>query len=172
MKPLLYLEDDEALAYITSRTLEREGFTVSCVHDIESAKAVIALHDFRYALLDLKIGFESSLPLVKDLADKGVNIVVLSGYGSIPAAVQAVRDGAINFLSKPSSTAEIVYALEDLSTELVKEQEPELPSLKNQEWQTIQKALFENDGNISATARQLNMHRRTLQRKLQKRQLN
>lgn len=177
MKPIiLYLEDDDALANVTRRGLEKRGFEV--IHFLSIKELTNQLNNFHFdhALLDLKIGNDNSLRLIKELKEKSqASIVILTGYGTIRTAVQAMKLGAINFLSKPSSIDEILKALSEKSgTYLSEETIPtfDKPSLKAVEWETIQKALDENNGNISAAARQLKMHRRTLQRKLTKRHID
>ncbi len=173
MKTLLYLEDDEALAFVTKRALQKRNFEVVHFATIESLQTDLNEYQFDCALLDLKIGNQTSLNMIQEIHQQNpmIPIVLLTGYGSIRTAVEAMRLGAINFLSKPSSINSIISALENDLVQIEKSENIESPSLKNQEWEAIQQALKENDGNISATARQLKMHRRTLQRKLQKKQL-
>ncbi|WP_317933367.1 response regulator transcription factor [Halioxenophilus sp. WMMB6] len=170
---LLYLEDDPALAHVTSRALARGGFDVCHCDSLAGLRMAVAEGHYSHALLDLKIGQDNSLELIEELKQAGIDtIVMLTGYGSIRTAVQAMKLGAVNFLSKPCSAQEIIAALLG-EEEGVAAQPDELakPSLRSVEWETIQQALEENNGNISATAKQLKMHRRTLQRKLQKRYL-
>ena len=93
------------------------------------------------------------------------SIIVLTGYASIPTAVEAVKRGADNYLHKPATLQDLISTFEGRP---VGDQQAEVMSVDRMEWEHIQRVLNENDGNISATARALNMHRRTLQRKLQK----
>ena len=172
-KTILYLEDDEALAHITSRTLRRRGYDVIHYSSIDELQH--KLHDmyFTHALLDLKIGQETSLHLIKYIKKyNNVPIVILTGYGTIRTSVQAMKLGAINFLTKPSSANDILAAFDDQDVN-IKDDDIILQktSLKTVERETIQQALDDNNGNISAAARQLNIHRRTLQRKLIKRHI-
>ncbi len=174
MSHLLYLEDDEALAFVTQRALTRKGFTVTHYTTVEAVELAFQdnSHDqlWQYALLDLKLGNNSSLELIKQIKQHlNIPIVLLTGYGSITTAVQAMKSGAINYLSKPCSINDIIAALYDRNATTEISKEIEKPSLKCQEWEAIQQSLKDNDGNVSATAKQLKMHRRTLQRKLQKR---
>jgi two-component system response regulator RegA len=173
MPKLLYLEDDIPLADITARGLNRLGFHIEHFCDIASAELSLSRTCYDYALLDLKVGADNSLAFIKTIKTQNdIPIVVLSGYGSIRTAVQAMKLGAVNFLTKPSSINDIVEAFEcDLELDSLTNDELKKPSLKNIEWETIQKALDDNNGNVSAAARQLNMHRRTLQRKLQKKRI-
>lgn len=174
-KTLLYLEDDEALAFVTTRALQKRGFNVHHAATLDALRASLNRQPFSHALLDLKIGNETSIELIEEIKDKhDIPIVILTGYGTIRTAVQAIKLGAIDFLNKPCNTEEIIAALcandkEEITTsisdDLIK------PSLKAIERETIQRALDENSGNISAAARQLKMHRRTLQRKLIKRHI-
>lgn len=172
-RQLLYLEDDLALANITHRALAKRGLLVTHVADLAQADNALAKTQFDCALLDLKIGSSTSFELLRSVKQKGIHpVVILTGYGTIRAAVQAIKLGAVDFLSKPCSIEEILSAL---STTLPELSDSALnapitaPSLRNTEWEAIQKAMDDNDGNVSAAARQLKLHRRTLQRKLQKR---
>jgi two-component system, response regulator RegA len=172
---LLYLEDDDALAFVTQRALERRGFQVTHYASVTAALKGLVENEFDAALLDLKVGNETSLELIATIKkQQDIPIVLVTGYGSIQTAVQAIKLGAVNYLSKPCSIDDIVAALGENTTEVEVAEELDLmaPSLRRLEWEAIQKALDENDGNISATARQLKMHRRTLQRKLNKRILD
>lgn len=172
-KTILFLEDDESLAFVTKRSLERRGFKVLHSLHLDGIRDLLKNESFDYALLDLKIGNQTSLELIQDIREAAdVPIVILTGYGTIRTAVKAMKLGAVDFLSKPSSVEEIIAALEDKAIEDAALSEQDLaasPSLKSLEREAIQKALDENNGNVSAAARQLKMHRRTLQRKLAKR---
>ena len=126
--------------------------------------------EFEYAVLDLNLGNCTSLDLILPLRERNpdMRILVLTGYASIATAVRAIKLGADNYLAKPADTDEILTALlSDPEPDADAELQP--MSVRRLEWEHIQKVLEQNNGNISATARQLNMHRRTLQRKLQKR---
>lgn len=170
---MLFVEDDEALAFVTKRALEKRDYTVHWFSELRKARAHLPKLSLDYALLDLKVGKETSLDFIAQIKQThpGVAIVLLTGYGSIATAVQAMKLGAINYLTKPCSIEQIIAALRNDGSAAIPAEpvEMEIPSLRRVEWEVIQKALDENDGNISATARQLKMHRRTLQRKLQKR---
>lgn len=173
IKTILYLEDDDALAHITSRTLRRRGYEV--IHYLSINELQQNLHNihFTHALLDLKIGQETSLHLIQHIKKhNNAPIVILTGYGTIRTSVQAMKLGAINFLTKPSSVNDIISAFDDQDVN-IKDDNIILQktSLKTVERETIQQALDDNNGNISAAARQLNIHRRTLQRKLIKRHI-
>ena len=171
---ILYLEDDQALAMVTKRGLEKRGFIVYWLQSIDEVINVLDNFDYTYVVLDLKIGNQTSLSLIAKIrAASSVPIVILTGYGTIQTAVQAMRLGAVDFLTKPCGIEAILTALTDSERPIVDHTDVALEkqSLKSVEWETIQRALDENQGNVSAAARQLKMHRRTLQRKLQKKHL-
>lgn len=171
----LLVEDDEAFARVISRALTAREYEVVHARDQAEAKQLIDTRSFSYGILDLNLGGETSLGLIKPFKAKNPDsrILILTGYASIATAVEAIKLGADNYLAKPADTSEILSAL--LVGEAKDRQEQtetsnlEPMSVRRLEWEHIQKVLQENDGNISATARQLKMHRRTLQRKLQKR---
>lgn len=169
--PLLIIEDDEAFSSALTTALEKKGFTVTNTNSVSSAIDAATLCVHEYALVDLRIGDDSGLqaiPALKELNSK-IKIVVLTGYASIATAVEAIKLGATQYLTKPASSDEIYQAFfkQDGNSEQSLEANP--MSVKRLEWEHIQKVLNENDGNLSATARSLGMHRRTLQRKLSKR---
>lgn len=172
MSKMIYLEDDEALAMVTCRALLQRGVDVEHYPDLDSVPQTLV--DFKFALLDLKLEEGVSLPFIQQLrqANPAIKIVVLTGYASIATAVQAIKLGAVNYLAKPATIDQILLAFEGEAEPLNGNSEAftegENMSLRRLEWEHIQQALVENSGNISATARQLKMHRRTLQRKLAK----
>lgn len=169
---LLYLEDDEALASVTIRALKKRNFLITHCSSLIEIKNIETLAHFSHALLDLKLEDGHSLPIISELiaANPHIKIVVLTGYASIATTVQAIKMGATNYLAKPATIDQIMNAFEasTVETESDKVVDQQALSLKRLEWEHIQQALQENSGNVSATARQLNMHRRTLQRKLLK----
>lgn len=175
MKTVIYLEDDEALAYVTKRALEAKEFKVRHYSSNAELRADLDQSTFDAALLDLKIGNETSFELIQEVKQAhNVPVVVLTGYGTIQTAVQAMKLGAINFLRKPATIDELIAAITETTVQTqqdVGSETIERPSLKAIERETIQRALDEHKGNISAAARQLKMHRRTLQRKLNKKYL-
>lgn len=169
---LLYIEDDAALAMVTTRALTARGFNVAYFPAVNAVD--VELHEFTMALLDLKLEEGLSLPFIQQLlaANPTIKIVVLTGYASIATTVQAIKLGATNYLAKPATIDQILLAFEGSAESapapIDKGEDIENMSLRRLEWEHIQQALAENNGNISATARQLKMHRRTLQRKLAK----
>jgi two-component system response regulator RegA len=151
--------------------LEKRGFEVSVAYDVKTGLSLAEQFEPEYAVIDLRIGYESGLELVQKLISLDINtqIVMLTGFASIATAVEAIKLGAKHYLTKPANADEILQALnKDSGDSSVAINENPL-SVKRLEWEHLQKVLMEHDGNISAAARALNMHRRTLQRKLDKR---
>ncbi len=166
---LLLVDDDEAFTRTAARVMERRGFAVQVANDIVTALQ-LADPTLPYAVIDLMIGNESGLTLVPALRQRNpvMRILVLTGYASIATAVEAIKLGADNYLAKPADAAAIIAALNSRASTGTTTMETAL-SIDRLEWEHIQRVLTENAGNISATARALRMHRRTLQRKLAKR---
>lgn len=172
MQNILIIDDDEVFRGALARAFTRRGVKSLLAADADSACALVREQMPDACVLDLKLGHESGLNLLPELLrlQPRMKIVVLTGYASIATAVEAVKQGAVNYLAKPADADEILAALEPAgsvaSTALIETQPMSVDRL---EWEHIQKVLNENAGNISETARALGMHRRTLQRKLQKR---
>ena len=167
---LLLVDDDETFRMVLSRALEKRGFAVISANSVEQALPLAKANPPEYAVVDLKMAGASGLVLIQALheLDSATRIVVLTGYASIATAVEAVKLGATQYLAKPANADEIVAAFgHSASTELPLNAQP--TSVERLEWEHINRVLQEQQGNISATARLLNMHRRTLQRKLAKR---
>lgn len=164
----LLIDDDDAFLQVLQRSLGRQGIVSALAHNQQEAKELVARENFHRCVLDLNLAGESGLQLLPELLDirPDLDIIVLTGYGSIATAVEAMRRGAVNYLCKPVTVSQLMTGFEPLAGTPALRDEP--PSVEEMEWEHIQRVLNENDGNISATARSLNMHRRTLQRKLQK----
>ena len=168
----LVIDDDVTFCSVLERSLLRRQLNVATAHDAKQALTVATDFQPTHAIVDLKLGQDSGMHLIKPLLtiNPGMRILILTGYGSIPTAVEAVKTGAINYLAKP---VDVETILASFGSENRLEQKSETTvtpmSLKRLEWEHIQRVLEEHGGNISAAARHLNMHRRTLQRKLQKR---
>ena len=150
--------------------MEKRNYDVLVANDVTNGMVLAEQYLPEYAVIDLRIGYESGLELVKKLIslDDNTQIVMLTGFASIATAVEAIKLGAIHYLTKPANADEIVNALngnEGDSSVLISDNPL---SVKRLEWEHLQKVLMQHDGNISAAARALNMHRRTLQRKLDK----
>jgi two-component system response regulator RegA len=180
MKRLLIIEDDQALAAILSRRMTRHGFECQLSHDASDALLTARHFQPSHILLDMKLAKDNGLNLIvplRNLLPKTM-MVLLTGYASIATAVEAMRLGANNYLAKPVDTHTLLAALNlgEQSSEpnnntaaITVDELDDLPlSPKRVEWEHIQQVLNANQGNVSETARQLGMHRRTLQRKLLK----
>ena len=168
---LLLVDDDETFTRVMARAMSRRGLRVSIANSADEGMALAKDDLPDYAVLDLKMEGDSGLVLLPKLLelDAEMKVLILTGYSSITTAVEAIKRGACNYLCKPADADDVLAALlsdhADLAT-LV----PENPmSVDRLQWEHIQRILADHDGNISATARALGMHRRTLQRKLQKR---
>ncbi len=166
----LLVDDDEVFCTVLHKAIERRGYTILSATNSADAIKLANNHRPTHAIVDLCIGSESGLTLVKNLVvdNPDICIVMLTGYSSIATAVQAMKLGATHYLTKPADADEIISSFNDKNTEDVKVLKQPI-SPKRLEWEHLQKVLLDNNGNISATARDLGMHRRTLQRKLQKR---
>jgi two-component system, response regulator RegA len=166
---LLLVDDDTTFCAVLSRALEKRGFAVTVAHSVEEATPLAHDSPPEFAVVDLKMDGASGLVLIRVLheLDPATRIVVLTGYSSIATAVEAIKLGATQYLSKPANADEIVAAFNHApdSNAPLRTQPAQIERL---EWEHIQRVLREHEGNISATARALNMHRRTLQRKLAK----
>lgn len=168
---ILLVDDDPAFTDVMARGLKRRGFAVRCAQDAEQAVRICAEFMPDRILLDLNMPDRSGLvilPELRCLAPRA-RLVVLTGYSSIATAVEATKAGAVNYLCKPASIDEILAAFEGDTCPGNAEVPADPISVERLEWEHIQRVLQDNSGNISATARALGMHRRTLQRKLQKR---
>src|SRR4051812_16603593 len=172
----LVVDDDAAFRTRLVKALSARGHIAVGAGSVDEALEMAAAHKPDSAVVDMKMpGGKSGLDLVAPLVAKfeGIQIVILTGYGSIATAVEAVRNGAINYLSKPADADQILAAF-DADGEghngggSANESESTPPSLARVEWEHIQRILTDCDGNISLAARRLGIHRRSLQRKLSK----
>ncbi|MCL6417421.1 response regulator transcription factor [Aestuariirhabdus sp. Z084] len=167
---LLLIDDDATFLQVMARAMRRRGFDVFTADNGASTQKLLERHTPDYAVVDLKLLNESGLSLLPELktANPKMEIVLLTGFASIATAVEAVKLGANNYLCKPADADEVVSALLCQPADPT-QLKPSAPlSVDQLEWEHIQRILQEQQGNISATARVLGMHRRTLQRKLQK----
>ncbi len=168
---ILVVEDDAAFASALVAALRRRG------HDALAAVTGAAALDSAHrtapdaAIVDLKLGDESGLALIAPFKalNPAMSILLLTGYASIATAVEAIKLGATHYLPKPADVDEILAALGRTGGDVGVPAPDEPMSVDRLEWEHIQKVLAEHDGNVSATARALKMHRRTLQRQLMKR---
>lgn len=167
---LLVLDDDLALRTRLGRALEQRGFQPSLVGTVKEAIAAIEAQAPAFAVLDMRLEDGSGLKVVEALraARPEARIVMLTGYGNIATAVQAVKAGAVDYLSKPADADDVVRAL--LAEGSDAPAPPDNPmSADRVRWEHIQRVYELCEHNVSETARRLSMHRRTLQRILSKR---
>lgn len=174
---ILIIDDDEVFSSVLARACRRRGLNPVCAH--EGEQALTLLKKWQAAepeaspriVLDLKLGQQSGLMLIEPILEllPNAHIVILTGYSSIATAVEAVKLGAVQYLCKPATVDEILAAFEHTEGDADVALPENPPSVDRLEWEYIQRTLAQHQGNISATARALGMHRRTLQRKLYKR---
>jgi len=169
---ILIVDDDEVYRTRLARAFVERGYEVRTARDFDSALALAHADSPELAVLDLKMPGKSGLELVKALreVDPATKMVVLTGYGSIATAIDAVRLGATHYLSKPADADDIVaaFARGDAPPMAPPDAEYRAPSLARAEWEHINRVLSDCGGNISEAARRLGIHRRSLQRKLHK----
>jgi two-component system response regulator RegA len=170
---LLLVDDDVIFCSVLSKALEKRGFQVTIAHTVAGALSHIQRGAPEYAVIDLKIPGESGLVLVSRLKalSERTRIVVLTGYASIATAVEAIKLGATYYLSKPADADDIIAAFHHDSGDESAPVSQRPLSVSRLEWEHINRVLSEHHGNVSAAARALGMHRRTLQRKLSKRRV-
>lgn len=171
MRRLLLVDDDAVYLGVLARAMARRGFAVQTAGDAEQALCLAAEQAPDLALVDLRLPGASGLALIERLKaiNPAMRIVMLTGYASIATAVEAIKLGATHYLVKPAEPDAIVEAFQrEAGDPGIEPAQAPLP-VRRLEWEYIQQVLAEHDGNISATARALKMHRRTLQRKLAKR---
>ena len=170
---LILVEDDEAFAKTLKRSFERRGYQVLTADGHAQLETLLQEHRPQFAVVDLKLGAESGLVCVQTLHahDPNTLIVVLTGFASISTAVEAIKRGASHYLAKPSNTDDIEAAFARSSGDPSTPLAPRPPSSKTLEWEHIHEVLKDSEFNISEAARRLGMHRRTLARKLAKRQV-
>ncbi len=170
-RSLLIVEDDDRLRERLARALTDRGFETREAGDVQSAVAAAQQESPEYVLVDLRVPGGSGLDVVREIkaVDPATTIVVLTGYGSIATAVEAVRLGAAEYLTKPADVDQIVAALTRPPAGGSPDDSPEhVPSLARVEWEHINRVLADCGGNISKAARLLGIHRRSLQRKLER----
>ena len=167
---LLLVDDDVAFCQVLSCALEKRGFVVSVAHNVECAMPLARESPPEYAVVDLKMDGASGLMLVQVLheLDPFTRIMVLTGYASQATAMNAIKLGATQYFSKPANADEIVAAFGHFPC-LGASLNTQITTVERLEREYLQRMLLEHQGNISATARALNMHCRSLQRKLAKR---
>ena len=175
-KPIGLLVDDDHLYLRTlQRSLLRQGVETVSATNASTALVVAKAFSPVFALIDLKLGLDSGLTLIRPLRSlrTEMRILLVTGYASIATAVDAIKLGADDYLPKPANVATIMRAIGKTVEGVGQSDDTAMPKmmtpLKRLQWEHIQQALHETGGNISAAARLLGMHRRSLQRKLTKR---
>ena len=169
-KSLLIVDDDNPFRERLARAMEKKGFVVTQAESVKKGINTVRLNKPAFAVVDLRLGDGNGLEVVKKIQSLNTNsrIIMLTGYGNIPTAVAAIKDGAIDYLSKPADADDIEKAL--LADPNTKPQPPENPmSADRVKWEHIHRVFELCNRNVSETARRLKMHRRTLQRILYKR---
>ena len=169
---ILLVDDDTTFRTRLARAFETRGFEVRAAPNGETALVLARLESPEFAVVDLRMPGSSGLEVVRELKaiDPATNIVVLTGYGSIATALEAVRGGATHYLTKPADVDDILAAFAR-AHRTASEAAPagyEVPSLARAEWEHINRVLADCGGNITQAARLLGLHRRSLQRKLSK----
>ncbi len=169
-KSLLIVDDDNPFRDRLARAMEKKGFSVSQAEGVKKGIDLIKLNKPAFAVVDLRLGDGNGLEVVKELqvSNSNCKIIMLTGYGNIPTAVAAIKQGAIDYLAKPADADDVEKAL--LADPTKKAQPPENPmSADRIKWEHIHRVFELCNRNVSETARRLKMHRRTLQRILSKR---
>jgi two-component system response regulator RegA len=166
---VLVVDDDEVFRTRLGRAFADRAFEVRTAQSAEEALLLARQESPEFAVVDLRMPGASGIDLVRELCaiDPATVVVMLTGYGSIATAVEAIRAGAVHYLSKPVDIDQILAAFAG-QTAATKASEVEVPSLARVEWEHIQRVLADCEGNISRAARLLGLHRRSLQRKLSK----
>lgn len=171
---ILIVDDDVVLNQRLVKAFRQRGYDATGAETFEQALAIAQPDPPELAVVDLRIAEQSGLRLLRELLalDPETRIVILTGYGSIATAIEAVRLGAVYYLAKPADVDDILAAFARVraspSAGLDPETHFEAPSLARAEWEHINRVLVDCDGNISEAARRLRIHRRSLQRKLNK----
>ncbi len=167
---ILLVDDDEIFLDVMSRAFTKRGYRAFTAANLAQVDGHLQQQAFPYAVIDLKIANESGFDCLQRVlaANAATKALILTGYSSIATAVAAIKAGAFDYACKPLDADEILRIM-DPSVMKTPVPEDDPPSVERLQWEHIQRVLESHDGNISATARSLGMHRRTLQRKLQKR---
>jgi two-component system response regulator RegA len=167
---VLIVEDDKFFLARLARAMEARGFAVTTAESVADGLMQVESAPPAFAVVDMRLGDGNGLDVVSALAHRrpDARAIVLTGYGNIATAVNAVKLGAVDYLAKPADADDVMAALLALNGE--KPQPPENPmSADRVRWEHIQRVYELCGRNVSETARRLNMHRRTLQRILAKR---
>ena len=168
---VLVVDDDDSLREQLARAFAARGFAVRSAATAEAAIELAADESPELAVVDLRIGADNGLALVRDLlrVDDTTRVIVLTGYGSIATAVKAMRLGAVDYLNKPADLDDLIAAFEHADKPLsTRTDDHAAPSLARVEWEHIQRVLTDCGGNVTRAAKVLGIHRRSLQRKLRR----
>lgn len=173
MQSIILVDDEDRFRERLARAFSNRGYVVFEAADVDQALEMIKSNNPDWALIDLRMPGKSGLDLIREAKEflPFLKIVVLTGYGSIATATEAIKLGAHYYLPKPADVDDILNAFErdsDLPDDADEQVEFEVPSLARAEWEHIQRVLNDCDNNITAAAQKLGIHRRTLQRKLYK----
>ena len=169
-KSLLIVDDDNPFRERLARAMEKKGFQVFQAEGVKKGIDSVKTQNPSFAVVDLRLGDGNGLEVVKEIQKTNSNsrVVMLTGYGNIPTAVAAIKQGAIDYLAKPADADDVERAL--LADRNKKADPPENPmSADRVKWEHIHRVFELCNRNVSETARRLKMHRRTLQRILSKR---
>ena len=169
-KSLLIVDDDNPFRERLARAMEKKGFQVSQAEGVKKGIESVQFKNPAFAVIDLRLNDGNGLEVVKEIKslNSGSRVVMLTGYGNIPTAVAAIKQGAIDYLAKPADADDVERAL--LADPNRKAAPPENPmSADRVKWEHIHRVFELCNRNVSETARRLKMHRRTLQRILSKR---
>ncbi len=169
-KSLLIVDDDNPFRERLARAMEKKGFMVFQAEGVKKGIDVAISNKPQFGVVDLRLNDGSGIEVVKEIQKSNPNsrVIMLTGYGNIPTAVAAIKQGAIDYLSKPADADDVERAL--LADPNKKADPPENPmSADRVKWEHIHRVFELCNRNVSETARRLKMHRRTLQRILSKR---
>ena len=168
VQSIMVVDDDDVLRNRLEKSFLRRGYIVHIASNRDEAVQMAALHKPDRAVLDLKMPGKSGLELLSEIStiSPTTACVILTGYGSITNAVEAVKLGAVGYVTKPADADQVLAAFED--SPIIDNPEFPPPSLAAAQWEHIQRVLADSGGNISEAARRLDIPRRTLQRKLKK----
>ena len=168
-KSLLIVDDDLPFRERLSRSMEKKGFVVESFSNFKESSERINSKNFDFAIVDMRLEDGSGLELIKEIktTNPSTKSLLLTGYGNIATAVAAIKSGAIDYLPKPAEVDQIYDAL--TNSKNVLPPPPENPMTADRiRWEHIQRVFIQCNRNVSETARRLRMHRRTLQRILNK----
>jgi two-component system, response regulator RegA len=167
---ILVVDDDEVFRSRMARALSDRGHEVRTAGSAEEALALAQAESPEYAVVDLKMPGRGGLQLLAELKanDASTEVVVLTGYGSIATALEAVRRGALHYVAKPVDADALLAVFGRTEGAATAPPDTETPTLARAEWEHIQRVLADCEGNVSEAARRLGLHRKSLQRKLHK----